>query len=181
MRNTRLVVMLGVVVAALAASSALAVTGNPLAKKDANDRQQRQAAALGKKLGIPPSKVSKALSEIHADRREARQTRRASELAKRLGVSPTAARNALAKGRDAAQAAGKGNKPGKAFRAAVAKELSKRPAEVGKALKGMRKAKLTERLSTAERNGTITKKRADKLRKRIASGKLGPKVAGAVR
>lgn len=181
MRNTRLVVVLGVLVAALAASSALAVTGNPLTRKDSNDRQQRQAAALGKKLGIAPSKVSKALSEIHADRREARRTRRASELAKHLGVSPTAARNALAKGRGAARAAGKSTKPGKAFRAAVAKELGKSPAEVGEALKGMRRTKLTERLSAAERNGTITKKRADKLRKRIASGKLGPKVAGALR
>lgn len=181
MRVTRVALVLGVVIAAVAATSALAVTGNPLAKHDAKARHQKQAEALGKKLGIAPSKVSRALSEIRNDRRNARQDARAAALATRLGVSPTAAKAALQKGVAAAKAAGKGHKPGKAFRAAVAKELGKSPAEVGKALKAVRKSALLKRLDSAERDGTIPKKRADRLRKRIESGKTGRKVAGALR
>lgn len=181
MKATRLALVLGVVIAAVAATSALAMTGNPLSKHGAKERQHKQAAALGKKLGIAPSRVSRALGEIRGERRDARRTRRAAELGKRLGVSPAAAKTALSKGVAAAKAAGKGNKPGKAFRAAVAKELGKSPEEVGKALKAVRTAKLLKRLEAAERNGAVSGKRADRLRKKIESGKHGRKVAGALR
>lgn len=172
---------LGALLAATAATTAVALPGGAApAEKKAEQHREAQAKALGQKLDIAPSRVETALSQIRGERREKVQGARAAALGKRLGVSAATAERGLEKG-IAARKSATGKERGKAFRAAVAKETGKSEDQVKKAMKAVAKEFLTKRLATAEKNGTISKERAAKVREKIRSGKLGPKVRKALR
>lgn len=182
MTKTKTGAALGALLAVSAATTAVALPGgaDTAKQKRAEQRQEAQAKALGQKLDIPASRVETALTQIRTERREKLQDARAAAVGQKLGVSTATAERALEKG-VAARRAATGKERAKAFRAAVAKETGKSEAQVRKAMKAVAQQMLTRRVDAAEKNGTLTEKRADKLRERIRSGKVGPKVRRALR
>lgn len=182
MKVTKTAIGLALVLAVSGATVAFALPKGNDKHAATEKRQAQRAKELGAKLDVPASRVQRAMADVHGDHREANQTRRAAVLGSKLGVSADSARHALAAGMSARKAAsGSKKERGKAFRAAVAKDLGKSESQVRTALKATAKEMITGRLDRAERSGTIPRKRAEKLRKRIESGKGGRRVRQALR
>jgi len=176
------------VVAALAlATGATAIAapgGGPLGVfGDRDDHRAEQAQALGKKLGVDPARVDRALREVHQERREGRRGEMAAALAKKLGVPQADTERALEKA-FAAKRAGfergreSGERPERGERGkrrdelakAVATELDKTPEEVKKALTAIRQERFEARLAEGVKDGRITANRAEEIREQMKSG-----------
>lgn len=177
----------GVLALGVGATAVAAPNGDgPLGGVFGPDRQERkaeQAKDLAKELNLPEARVRKAIERVGEKRRAEHQAERAKELAKRLGVSESDAAKALAKGREALRKefqANRGQNNGmppfrgahQAFLKAVAGELHKSTAEVKKALEDIRKDKLDAALAEAVKDGRLTQKQADEIKKRAAQGPM---------
>jgi len=183
MRRKKVVAASVAAVLALAAgTTALAAPrGGPLGLfGDDGDRRAEQAEALGKKLGVDPARVDRAMQEVHQERHEARQDEMAKALAARLNVSQADAERALerafaAKRAEFERAPEPGAGPDRGehrggLAKAIAVELDKTPAEVKKALTAIRRERFEVRLAEAVKEGRITQKQADEIRKQMKSG-----------
>lgn len=182
MKVTKTAIGLALVLAIGVATVAFALPNDKGKHAAAEKRQAQRAKELAGKLDLPASRVQRAMAAVRSDHQKANRKRRAAVLGSKLGVSADSAEHALDAGMAARKgASGEKKERGKAFRAAVAKDLGKGETEVSKALKSTAKEVVTARLDQAVKSGMIPKKRAEKLRKRIDSGKVGPRVRRALR
>jgi hypothetical protein len=146
---------------------------------DPQERRAEQARDLAKELKLPEDRVRRAIDRVGEKRQAEHRAEKAKELAKALDVSEAAATKALEKGRAALEKQFQGRRdrrqlrPGAAHRAfvkAIAEELDKGPAEVRKALNAARAAKLDAKLDEAVKEGRLTQKQADAIKKRAERG-----------
>lgn len=183
----------GVLALAAGTTAIAAPGGGPLGLLgDREERHGEEAQALGKKLGVAPRRVERALHEVRRERREARQDAFAAELAKRLDVPAADAERALERGFAATRPelrrgfergkrSERGEQPNRGARAerrerrdelagAIAGELDKSPGEVTRALGAIRAERIEQRLGEAVRAGRLTEGQADEILERAKSG-----------
>lgn len=159
------------------------------------DRRTEEAQALGKKLGVDPARVSRALEEVHRERHAARQAEMAKALAEKLDVPPAEAERALQAAfaakpqtrRDRADDQGERRDRGERERDggplvdALAKELGKSRAEVKKALDEIHQERFEAKLAEAVKEGQISEDQAKEIRERAkedGGGGFGPPHGG---
>jgi hypothetical protein len=154
---------------------------------DRQERQAEQARDLAKELKLPEERVRKAIDRVGEKRRAEHQAERAKALAKRLGVSEDDAKQALAKGREALRKQFQSQRNNRnfdpraghdAFVAAIAKQLDKSTDEVKTALEDIRKDHLNAELAEAVKDGRLTQKQADAIKKRAAKGPMRMRFRG---
>ncbi|CAN5628888.1 hypothetical protein BH24ACT24_BH24ACT24_11250 [soil metagenome] len=169
---------------ALAAAGATAIAapgGGPLGLfDDGGDRRAEQAQALGRKLGVDPARVDRALREIHRERREAREDELATGLAERLDVPRADAERALEGAfsakrdrREGPPQSGSRPERGGGLAKAIAAQLDRKPEEVRKALMEIRQERFAARLAEAVKERRITEGQAKEIREQAESGR-GP-------
>ena len=188
-RRTKIVAASVAAVLALAAgTTAIAATGGgPLGLfGDRDDHRAEEAQALGKKLGVDPARVDRAMQEVHQERRDARRDEMSAALAKKLGVPQADVARALdkafaAKRAEFDRARESGQRPDRGERGehrdelarAVAAEVNKPPEEVQKALEAVHQERFEVRLAEGVKEGRITEKQADEIRREMKPG-FGP-------
>jgi hypothetical protein len=172
------VLALGVGATAVAAPSGDGPLGGVFGPSP-QERRAEQARDLAKELNLPEDRVRRAIDRVGDKRRAEHQAGKAKELAKRLGVSEEAAAKALAEGRQALRKQFEGQRDRRQFRpragrdafvTAVAEELNKSTDEVKKALEGIRRDRLNAKLAEAVKEGRLTQKQADEIKKRAEQG-----------
>jgi len=143
------------------------------------ERRTEQARDLAKELKLPEQRVRQAIDRVGDKRRAEHQAERAKELAKRLDVSEEDASQALEKGREALRKEFESNRGRQgprprgarnAFLKVVAAELDKSTEEVRKALQDIRKDRLNAKLAEAVKEGRLTQKQADQIKKQAEKG-----------
>ncbi len=167
---------------AVAGTALAAGGGGPLGfMGGGRDQQDAQLAKdLASKLnGVSPAQVQKALGQVRDERMTKRRNEEASAIAAELdGVSNSDVEKALAKV-EAKHERTEGQGDRRSFRrelrrddfaAGLAAELHKTTAEVQKALQAARKKQFNARLDQAVKNGRITQKQADQIKKNFANG-----------
>jgi hypothetical protein len=174
----------GVLALAAGATAIAAPGGGPLDLfDDGGDRRAEQAQALGKKLGVDPARVDRAVGEIHRERHEAREDEMAEGLAERLDVPQADAERALERafaakrerreGPPVPRARPKRGERGSGLAKAIAAQLDKKPEEVRKALMEIRQERFAARLAEAVKERRITEGQAKEIREQAESGR-GP-------
>ncbi|HEY8769704.1 MAG TPA: hypothetical protein VIM03_04120 [Thermoleophilaceae bacterium] len=184
--------------AAVAVVGALAVAGTALAAGGGgplgfmNGGRDRQDARLAKDLasklnGVSPAQVQKALGQVRDERMAKRRNEEASAIAAELdGVSTSDVEKALTKLEAKHE---RSDNPGDrrsfrrglrrdGFAAGLAAELHKSTADVQKALQAARKKQFDARLDQAVKNGRITQKQADQIKKNFQNGPPGVRGPG---
>jgi hypothetical protein len=175
------------VVGALAvAGTALAAGGGgPLGFMNGGRDQQdaRLAKDLASKLnGVSPAQVQKALGQVRDERMAKRRKEEASAIAAELdGVSTADVEKALTKleakhERSESQGNRRSFRRGLRrddFAAGLATELHKSTADVQRALQAARKKQFDASLAQAVKNGRITQKQADQIKKNFQNGRHG--------
>lgn len=191
MRRKKTVAASVVTALALAAGTAAiaAPGGGPLGLfKEGDDRRADQAQALGKKLGVDPARVERALDEVHRERHEAREAEMARALAERLKVPQADAERALERafaakrdGREGPPEPGERRERGGAMAQAIATELDKTPEQVKEALTAIRRERFETRLAEGVKEGRITEDQAKEIREQAEAGGgrgFGPRHGG---
>lgn len=199
-RKTIAVATAAALALAAGATALAAPAGGPLGMfEDHDQHRDEHARALGKKLGVEPARVSRALDEVQREHQEAREDEMAKALAERLDVSRTAAERALEKAFAATrpglesrrvevlpvprrdEVPPEGGKRAKVvdhhadLAAAIAKELEKSAGEVERALKEIHTERIREHLAQAVEAGGLGAHQAKGIEKRAESGRgLGP-------
>ena len=154
---------------ALGTTAIAATGGGPLGLLgDRDDHRAEEAQALGRKLGVDPAKVDRAMQEVHQERRNARRDEMSAALAKKLGVPQADVARALDKafaakraefdrGRESGERPDRGErrKHRGALAKAVATEVDKTPAEVEKALRAVHHERFEARLAEGVKEGRI--------------------------
>jgi AraC-like DNA-binding protein len=172
------VLVLGVGATAVAAPGGHGPLGGVFGP-DPQERRAEQARDLAKELKLPEDRVRRAIDRVGEKRQAEHRAEKAKELAKALGVSEAAATKALEKGRAALEKQFEGQRDRQRFRPraahgafvkAIAEELDKSPAEVRRALNAARRAKLDAKLDEAVKEGRLTQKQADAIKKRAQQG-----------
>lgn len=148
-----------------------------------NGGRDQQDARLAKDLasklnGVSPAQVQKALGEVRDERMAKRRNEEASAIAAELdGVSTSDVEKALTKLEAKHE---RSDRPGDrrsfrrdGFAAGLAAELHKSTADVQKALQAARKKQFDARLDQAVKNGRITQKQADQIKKNFQNGPPG--------
>lgn len=146
---------------------------------DREEQQAEQARDLAKELHLPANRVRRAIERVGDKRRAEHRAEMAKALAKELGVSQADAAKALGKGRAALEKQFQSQRRQRRFRPraandafvkAIADELDKSTEEVRKALKAARREKLDAKLDEAVKEGRLTQKQADQIKKRAEQG-----------
>jgi hypothetical protein len=146
---------------------------------DREERKAEQARDLAKELNLPEDRVRRAIDRVGEKRREEHRAEMAKALAKQLGVSEADAAKALDKGRQALEKQFQSQRDRRQFRPraaneafvkAIADELNKSTDEVRKALKTARREKMNAKLDEAVKEGRLTQKQADEIKKRAERG-----------
>jgi hypothetical protein len=146
---------------------------------DREGRQAEQARDLAKELHLPENRVRRAIERVGDKRRAEHRAEMAKALAKQLGVSQADAAKALDKGRTALEKQFQSQRQQHRFRPraandafvkAIAGELNKSTEGVRKALKAARREKLDGKLDEAVKEGRLTQKQADQIKKRAEQG-----------
>ena len=172
------VLALGIAATAVAAPSGDGPLGGVFGPSP-QERRAEQASDLAQELKLPEDRVRRAIDRVGDKRRAEHQAEKAKELAKRLGVSEADAAKALAKGHEALRKEFQGQRNGRNFRPraghdafikAIAEELNKSTEDVKKALKDIRQDRLTAELAEAVKEGRMTQKQADEIKKRAEQG-----------
>jgi hypothetical protein len=154
---------------------------------DRQEHQAEQARDLAKELKLPEERVRKAIDRVGEKRQAEHQAEKAKELAKRLGVSEDDAKQALAKGREALREQFQSQRKNRnfdpraghdAFVKGIAEQLDKSTAEVKKALQDIRKDHLDAELAEAVKEGRLTQKQADAIKKQAAKGPMRMRFRG---
>jgi len=157
-----------------------------------NGGRDRQDARLAKDLasklnGVSPAQVQKALGQVRDERMAKRRNEEASAIAAELdGVSTSDVEKALTKLEAKHE---RSDNPGDrrsfrrglrrdGFAAGLAAELHKSTADVQKALQAARKKQFDARLDQAVKNGRITQKQADQIKKNFQNGPPGVRGPG---
>lgn len=184
MRHKKAAAGMATVLALAAGATAVAAPGGagPLGGvfgPSPQERRAEQARDLAKELKLPEQRVRQAIDRVGEKRRAAHRAQRAKVLAKRLDVSQADAARALAKGHEALrkELESSGARPGlrphrtrDAFLRAVAGELDKGLEEVRKALQDIRRDRLNAELARAVKEGKLTQKQADQVKKHAEKG-----------
>ena len=174
------VLALGVGATAVAAPSGDGPLGGVFGPSP-QERRAEQARDLAKELKLPADRVRRAIDRVGEKRRQEHQAEKAKQLAKRLGVSEEDAERALGKGREALRKQFESQRNRRQFRPgvgrdsfvkAIAEELDKSTDEVKKALEDIRKDRLNAELAEAVKEGKLTQKQADQIKKRAEKGPM---------
>ena len=164
----------------LAGGTAIAATGPGPLDPVFGDRQDHEAE-LAKELasrldGVSADEVEKALDDIHSDKRAEHRKEQAEALAKHLdGVSAAEVEKALEKvERKAFSERRSGGRGLRVHRVdlveQLAKELGKSESEIRKAVRAAHKERFDAMLAEAVKDGRLTEKQADQIRKRFREG-----------
>jgi hypothetical protein len=164
----------------LAGGTAIAATGGHPLERVFGDRDAELADELAQRLdGVSADEVEKALEDIRSDKHDERRKAKAAALAKHLdGVSTAEAERALEKVE--AQLFAERPREGRGFRrgfhrvdlvAELAKELGKSEREVRRAFRAAHKERFDAMLDEAVKEGRLTEKQADAIRKRFEDGR----------
>ena len=146
---------------------------------DRGERKAEQARDLAKELKLPEDRVRRAIDRVGEKHRAEHRAEMAKALAKQLDVSEADAAKALDSGRQALEKQFQSQRDRRQFRPraaneafvkAIADELNKSTDEVRKALKAARRAKLNGKLDEAVKEGRLTQKQADEIKKRAEQG-----------
>jgi hypothetical protein len=173
-------------IAVAAAAGALAVGGTAIAapgdgplgglfRGDEKDRQAEFARDLASKLdGVSAAQVQKALGEVRRERQTEARTDLAKALAAKLDVSTDDVEKALQKGEDQARRSfQRGERPRATFVETLAKELDKSESDVRKAFRAIQRDHINRELDEAVKEGRLTEKQADRIRRRAEQGPPG--------
>ena len=167
----------------LAGGPAIAATGNHPLERVFGDRDAELADELAQRLdGVTAGEVEKALGDIRGDKQAERRKQQAAALAKHLdGVSAEEAEKALEKVEVRLFAdrprEPRGDRRGFHRRfhrvdlvAELAKELGESESEVRKAFRAAHEERFEAMLDEAVKEGRLTEKQADAIRKRFEDG-----------
>jgi hypothetical protein len=169
-------------IAVAAAAGALAVGGTAIAAQghgplgvfggDGKDRQAEFARDLASKLdGVSAAQVQRALDEVRKERQSEHRTELAKALASKLDVPSDDVEKALVKAEDQARRSfQRGQPPRDPLVQTLAKELDKSEADVRKAFQAVQRDHIDRELDQAVKEGRLTEKQADTIRKRAEQG-----------
>jgi hypothetical protein len=165
-------------VAVLAGGTAIAAAGGHPVDRLFGDRDKDLAEELAQRLdGVSAEEVERALDDIRGDKLAEHRKLEAEALAKHLdGVSAAEVEKALEKvQREFFSERRRDGRPGFRFHrvdlvAELAKELGVKQSELRKAFRAAHRERFEAKLDEAVKDGRLTEKQADRIRKRFRDG-----------